>query len=157
MQPGMQSEFASHQFAFHHVGIVTRGLNACIELYQALGYTPSEVFRDPNQGADIVLLTRPRTTAGGRVGEADTMIELVSPYTDESPAMSWAQRIDAGPYHTCYEVPDLEDATERLRRFKVHPVMDPVPAVAFGGRRVTFLWGRRSGLLELLEAQRETS
>ena len=99
-------------FEFHHVGVVTRGLNACVELYELLGYQASEVFRDPNQGADIVLLTRPSPS------DDQAMIELVSPFRDDGPAMAWAQRIDAGPYHTCYQVPDLAAATEQLQRLE---------------------------------------
>ena len=131
-----------HQFQFHHVGVVTRGLNGAMAFYEALGYAASEVFRDPAQRADIVLLTR----------DDSWMVELVSPTAPDSPAMGWADRIDAGPYHTCYEVPDLSEGTDFLAGFKVYPVMDPVPAVAFGGREVTFLWGRRIGLIELLQA-----
>ena len=31
-------------------------------------------------------------------------------------------------------------------------IMDPIPAVAFDNRRVTFLWSSLAGLVELLES-----
>ena len=57
-----------------------------------------------------------------------------------------------GPYHTCYEVDDLEAIVAFLRHHRLFPVIKPVPAVAFDMRRVVFMWGESSGLLELLEA-----
>ena len=75
-----------------------------------------------------------------------------TPDGSDSPAASWIQRIQAGPYHTCYEVDDLEAVMAFLRCQRLFPVLGPLPAVAFNKRRVVFLWSDRSGLIELLEA-----
>jgi methylmalonyl-CoA/ethylmalonyl-CoA epimerase len=127
--------------AFHHVGVVTPDAAAGAALYRALGYQTSETFHDPIQRADIVLCTR----AG------DPMVELIAPAAPESPAAGWLKRVRAGAYHTCYEVADLGAAVEHLRGLGFGAPTDPAPAVAFGGRRVVFMWGPLAGLMELVE------
>jgi methylmalonyl-CoA/ethylmalonyl-CoA epimerase len=128
-------------FRFHHVGVVTRNLPGTIKLYRELGYRPSTTYSDPIQKADIVLCER----------NDGPIIEIISPIDADSPAMGWIKRIRAGPYHTCYEVDALEPAMATLARSDLLAVADPAPAVAFGMRRVVFLWGNKSGLFELLE------
>ncbi|MFI5300502.1 MAG: VOC family protein [Polyangiales bacterium] len=127
---------------FHHVGLIVRELEPALDWWMTLGYLASEIFDDPIQRARIVLLTRPR----------EPMIELVCPNDAESPSFSWIKRVKAGPFHTCFEVPTLEPALASLDDAGFSIVMEPVPAIAFGGRRVCFTWSRASGLLELVEA-----
>jgi len=100
------------------------------------------IYADPMQKARIVLMQRVH----------EPLIELIAPDSPDSPAASWIQRIAVGPYHTCYEVDDLEATVTFLRRHHLFPVIRPVPAVAFNMRRIVFLWGKSSGLMELLEA-----
>jgi methylmalonyl-CoA/ethylmalonyl-CoA epimerase len=126
----------------HHVGVITGDLKGSTNFYAILGYTASTIYADPLQKARIVLMQKAH----------EPLIELIAPDGPESPAASWLQRITAGPYHTCYEVDDLEAVVAFLRHHRLFPVIKPVPAVAFNMRRVIFLWGERSGLLELLEA-----
>ena len=131
------------KLAFHHVGVVTADLDASVALYRALGYQASELFDDPLQQVRIVLCTR----------DDGPMIELITPATPSSPAAGWLKRIKAGPYHTCYRVADLEASIEGLRELGFLPLSQAVPAVAFGGRRVIFLFSAAAGLLELVEDQ----
>jgi methylmalonyl-CoA/ethylmalonyl-CoA epimerase len=128
-------------FSFHHVGVVTADAERAAEFYADLGYTRSERFDDPLQRVGIILLEK----AGS------PMIEIVTPADPGSPAAGWLKRIKAGPYHTCYQVPDIAAATEFLRERGAMPLGEPLPAVAFGGRRVVFLFGAVSGLVELVE------
>lgn len=127
---------------FHHVGVITGRLEESITLYTSLGYSASVVHADPTQKALIVLMQRGQ----------EPLIELITPDSSDSPVASWIQRIQAGPFHTCYEVDDLGLVMAFLRRQRLFPVLGPVPAVAFNMRRVVFLWSDRSGLIELLEA-----
>jgi methylmalonyl-CoA/ethylmalonyl-CoA epimerase len=126
----------------HHVGVITGDLKGSTNFYAILGYTASPIYADPLQKARIVLMQKAH----------EPLIELIAPDSPESPAASWIQRITVGPYHTCYEVDDLEAVVAFLRHHRLFPVIKPVPAVAFNMRRVIFLWGESSGLLELLEA-----
>jgi methylmalonyl-CoA/ethylmalonyl-CoA epimerase len=129
------------KLAFHHVGVVTSDLAASTAVYEGLGYEASGVIDDPLQGVTIVLCTR----------DSDAMIELIAPKSADSPAAGWLKRIKAGAYHTCYEAPDLVAALAHFSELGLKPLAEPVPAVAFGGRRIVFLWGHHTGLLELLE------
>jgi methylmalonyl-CoA/ethylmalonyl-CoA epimerase len=133
-----------NRIRFHHVGIVTGSLQETRTLYISLGYSASGIYDDPAQQARIVLMRR----------EHEPIIELIAPQSPDSPSANWLQRIQAGPYHTCYEVDDLEAGMALLRRQRLFPVLGPIPAVSFDMRRVVFLWGDRSGLIELLEAAR---
>jgi methylmalonyl-CoA/ethylmalonyl-CoA epimerase len=130
--------------AFHHVGVVTPDVAASAALYGVLGYTASETFHDALQKAAIVLCSRP----------GDPLVELIAPADPSSPAAGWLKRLRAGAYHTCYEVADLPAAVERLRTLDFAALTEPVPAVAFEGRRVVFLWSALAGLVELVEQGR---
>lgn len=132
-----------HDMRLHHVGVITGNLEGSINFYTSLGYAASVIYADPMQKARIVLMQRAH----------EPLIELIAPDSPDSPAASWLQRIAVGPYHTCYEVDDLEAMMAFLRRQRLFPVIKPVPAVAFDMRRIVFLWGESSGLLELLEAR----
>ena len=131
---------------FHHVGVVTTQLTKSARFYEALGYRASRVFEDPLQRVAIILMER----------EGSPIIELITPADEKSPAQGWLKRIESGPYHTCYETPELPAAIEALKRQGAMALSAPVPAVCFGGRRVVFLWSDTVGLLELLEANEVT-
>lgn len=127
--------------AFHHVGVVTRELDASVHFYTALGYEPSPRYEDPVQKAAIVLMHR-----------ADSpIVELISPLGPESAAFGWLKRIKAGPYHTCYRTEDIRGSMAWLRQLGFAPLSEPVPAVAFDSKPVVFLWSNEVGLLELLQ------
>lgn len=125
---------------FHHVGVITENLEESVSLYTSLAYTASIPYADPIQKTRIVLMQR----------EHEPIIELIVPDGPESPAANWIHRIQAGPYHTGYEVDDLEAAITFFRHRRLFPVLGPVPAVAFNMKPVVFLWGNRCGLIELL-------
>jgi methylmalonyl-CoA/ethylmalonyl-CoA epimerase len=130
------------RLGFHHVGVVTKELQRSTQIYEQLGYVASQRYDDPLQKVAIVLLSRPGSPT----------IELILPTTADSPAAGWLKRIKAGPYHTCYEVADIAEATRFLQPLGFVPLGEPVPAVAFGMRPVLFLWSTEVGLLELLQA-----
>src|SRR5262245_6884668 len=132
----------------HHIGVITANLEAAIAFYSSFRYSSSDIYLDPVQKARIVLMQHRRR---------EPLIELVCPETRDSPAAKWVQRIQAGPYHLCYEAANLEDAIKFLRGQYHFPVLGPVPAVAFDMRRVAFLWSPNSGLLELLESSKTST
>lgn len=132
-----------HDMRLHHVGVITGNLEGSIHFYTSLGYAASAIHADPMQKARIVLMQRAH----------EPLVELITPDSPDSPSAKWIQRIVVGPYHTCYEVDDLEAMIAFLRGHRLFPVIKPVPAVAFNMRRIVFLWGESSGLLELLEAR----
>ena len=82
---------------------------------------------------------------GGRV-------ELIAPLGPDSPVTQLVARSGGGLYHICFETTDLEDEVRSLRRSGFVPTGPAQPAVAFGGRRVIFLYHRLAQLIELVEA-----
>ncbi|HEV7398480.1 MAG TPA: VOC family protein [Pyrinomonadaceae bacterium] len=130
-----------HDFIFHHVGIATSDIKSSIRFYEALGYISSDIYDDSVQKAVIALLKRPDSP----------LLELISPTDKASPVQGWVDRIRCGPYHVCYEVNNLEEGMSFLKERGSLVVYGPVPAIAFGLRQVAFLWGKDSGLTELLE------
>jgi methylmalonyl-CoA/ethylmalonyl-CoA epimerase len=81
------------------------------------------------------------------------VLELVAPSGEQSPVSSYLAR-GIGAYHICYEVPDLPRYLERARQNRCVLLGEPVPAVAFGGRRIAWLYTPTKHLIELLEAAR---
>jgi methylmalonyl-CoA/ethylmalonyl-CoA epimerase len=128
---------------FHHVGVVTPDVQESIAFYETVaGYKESLRVDDPIQDATIVILTK----------EGSPLVELIAPLSAASPAAGWLKRIQAGPYHTCYRVPAIAQTLAALETRGMKLVFGPKPAIAFGGALVAFIWGRETGLIELLDA-----
>jgi methylmalonyl-CoA/ethylmalonyl-CoA epimerase len=126
--------------SFHHVGVITSDLVSTTQFYEQIGYKEFLTIEDDTQIAKIVLLQ----------ADQGPMVELIYPLSSESPAYSWIKRIGAGPYHTCYECDDLEKQLEAFCSQGLMQISEIVTAIAFNNRRIVFLWGKQSGLIELL-------
>lgn len=81
-------------------------------------------------------------------------IEAIAPATDDSPV---SRSVAAGQklLHLCYRVPDLDRAIATARSRGLLPLGRPVPAVAFPGRRIAWLYHKYLGLFELVEDETE--
>lgn len=82
-------------------------------------------------------------------------IELVEPAGDQSPVANYVKK-GQQLYHVCYRVADLEAAIQRAREHGLHCIAKPVPAPAFGNRRIAWVYSRTFGLFELLEKTKVT-
>ena len=128
----------------HHVGYATRDITKSRKLYEDLGFAATtEVIHDPIQKVRVIFM------ATG----ASVLVELVEPATDDSPVSNFLAKQGPGLHHLCYEVDDLDAACARMREQGGIITCAPVPAVAFAGRRIAFVF-RREGLIELLERAR---
>jgi methylmalonyl-CoA/ethylmalonyl-CoA epimerase len=128
----------------HHVGFVVRSIQDCGSSFaQALGGTwDGKIFFDPLQKVHV-------TFFAGRTN-TDPLIELVEPGAEDSPVTRFLQR-GGGLHHLCYEVNDLEGHLEFCKSVGNTIIRPPVPAVAFGGRRIAWAVTRKKLLLEFLE------
>ena len=126
----------------NHIGIVVADIAASREMFaKLLGLAPiSEVFEDPLQDVKVQFLGFPRKTS----------VELIEPLSEKSPARLALEK-GGGLNHLCLEVDDLDDALRRALAAGAICTRRPVPAVAFGGRRVTFVFHRKTGLTEFVE------
>jgi len=126
---------------FHHVGIAVRSIEETTNLYVDMGYHFTGTLVDLVQNVRIAFLKR----------EDSPLLELVQPVDKTSPVSNILKRAGVSAYHFCYETADLQKSMEDFenRDFKV--LIEPVQAVAFNNRRISFLYHIEIGLIELLE------
>ncbi|MBX9951407.1 MAG: VOC family protein [Candidatus Obscuribacterales bacterium] len=132
---------------FNHLGVAVFDLDEAIELYKnLLGY---RIIRGPIEDP----LQKVSACFVGRNEPGHPVIELVAPTSKDSPIGAYLKRC-IGAYHTCYEVPDLGQALQQSRALNCKLIGEPVPAVAFDGRKICWLYTPTHMLIELLEAAR---
>jgi methylmalonyl-CoA/ethylmalonyl-CoA epimerase len=129
---------------FHHVGIVVESIERGASRYQQLfGLQPvSGVVTDNTQRVNVQFLA-------SEVGA--TSVELIEPLPGESPSRRALEK-GGGLNHLCFEVADLTEFVRQAESEDVVCVCEPVPAAAFNGRRIAFLFYRGIGLIEFVEA-----
>jgi methylmalonyl-CoA/ethylmalonyl-CoA epimerase len=127
----------------HHVGIVVQDLRQYGEAYVSfLGLTvESPIFEDPIQKVRLQFWK----DAEGN------LLELIEPNSPDSPVQN-ALRKGGGLNHLCYEVADVDQVIQKAIEKGGVPATGIVPAVAFEGRRVAFLFLPKLNLVEFVEA-----
>ena len=130
---------------FHHIGYAVMDIEAYLRDYLVPLFTPSSVTEpvtDPIQQVRVCFAKLP----GG------TLIELVQGIGEKSPVSAIVGSRRGGLYHLCYEVDDLEATIARFRASRYLPLGKPVPAAAFGGRRILFMISPQRDLVEFVES-----
>jgi methylmalonyl-CoA/ethylmalonyl-CoA epimerase len=131
----------------HHVGIVVKSIEQSTPRYRQLfGLRPvSPVVTDERQHVNVQFLAL----------DADaTSVELIEPLPGNSPARGALEK-GGGLNHLCFEVEDIEAFVRHAESDGVVCVCAPVPAAAFDGRRIAFLYYREIGLIEFVEAAKK--
>ena len=133
-------------FKLRHVGVAVASLESATEALSALfGYRQiSGPISDPIQKVNVNFLT----TSDDDVAE----IELIAPLTEDSPIKSMLEKSGGGTYHLCFETNDIDRALEHAKSQGCVIVSPAVPAVAFGGRRIAWIYTKSRQLFELMEA-----
>jgi methylmalonyl-CoA/ethylmalonyl-CoA epimerase len=128
----------------HHVGFVVKSIQDCGQAFAvAVGAIwDGNIVFDPIQNVKVTFFE-------GR-SQIDPLIELVEPGGEGSPVTRFLER-GGGLHHLCYEVNDLEGHLEFCRAVGNTIIRPPVPAVAFGGRRIAWAVTRKKLLMEFLE------
>ncbi|HET6254011.1 MAG TPA: VOC family protein [Puia sp.] len=120
----------------HHIGVACQDIGEGIErlslIHDIVARTP--VIRDPEQDADVVMLTL----------SDGTRIELVA-----GRAVEMLVKRNIGLYHLCFEVSDIDGEIGRLVAGGAKLIVPPKPAALFDGRPVAFLYAAY-GMIELL-------
>jgi methylmalonyl-CoA/ethylmalonyl-CoA epimerase len=134
-------------FKLRHVGVAVPSLGPATETLSTLfGYAVvSGPFDDPIQKVSVNFLAK----SNSDVAE----IELIAPLSDDSPITSMLAKSGGGAYHLCFETSDIEQALVHAKNNGCMIVSPPVPAVAFGGRRIAWIYTRSRQLFELVEAE----
>jgi methylmalonyl-CoA/ethylmalonyl-CoA epimerase len=125
---------------FHHIGVACRDLDSEADKFTCLGYcAEGEDFLDPVQGV------RGRFLVGG-----GPRMELLVNINDVGVLTPW---LKAGVkfYHIAYETVRFDDDIKGMIALRGKIAVGPVPAVAFGGRRIVFIMMPNLTLVELIE------
>ena len=133
-------------FKLLHVGVAVPTLEPTTRmLSDLLGYAiASGPFEDPIQKVNVIFLAKSDSDAAE--------IELIAPLGEDSPIQSILAKSGGGTYHLCFETSELEGALDHARKNGCIVVSSPVPAVAFQGRRIAWIYTRSRQLFELVEA-----
>jgi methylmalonyl-CoA/ethylmalonyl-CoA epimerase len=127
---------------YHHVGCAVRSIAKALEFYSGvLGLKKiTEPIAVPSQKVQVCFVE----LAPGN------LLELVEGLEAGSPVAQLIEKTGGGPYHLCFEVPDLDAAIAALRKsgcFRLNRFELP----AHGMRRVAFLLTPDRQLFELCE------
>lgn len=125
-----------------HIGYAVKRMDRAIDTFQKLGFQFEEITNDSDRNIQI--------SFGIKDGYR---IELVSPLEKEkqSPVDAYLSKIGPAPYHFCYISESFEEDINELQKLGHRIVINPAPAVAFGGKRVVFMMSLAAGLLEVVE------
>jgi methylmalonyl-CoA/ethylmalonyl-CoA epimerase len=135
-------------FKLLHVGVAVPSLGPTTQTLSTLfGYREiSGPFDDPIQKVSVNFLTSS--------DEDVTEIELIAPLTEDSPIKSMLAKNGGGAYHLCFETTDIDAALEHCKNNGCMIVSGAVPAVAFEGRRIAWIYTKSKQLFELVEARK---
>jgi len=132
------------KFNLHHIGYLVKDLaryreNSLEGILEIKDFSP--VYEDLIQKVKVQF---------AKLND-ETYIELVEPLGDDSPLLNTLKTKGEGMYHLCYEVSDIEQTVKELQEKRCLLLQAPVPATAFEGRRISFLYTRDKDLIELVE------
>lgn len=127
---------------FHHIGVAVKDIEKTASVYVVGGYNQSKTYFDPVQNVNICWLTK----------EGMPTMELLAPVDETSPVCKTLEKNGVMPYHTCYIVDNIEAAIAELRKMKYVIVSRPEVAPAISYSKVSFLFNKNIGLIELVEA-----
>ncbi|HEV2326207.1 MAG TPA: VOC family protein [Terracidiphilus sp.] len=132
----------------HHVGYVVASIEESGDSFaRALGAKwDRKIVFDPIQNVRVTFLE------GGSA--TDSTVELVEPAGPGSPVSHFLER-GGGLHHLCFEVDALEEHLGLCKSTGTIVIKSPVPAVAFGGRRIAWAVTKKRLLVEFLESETE--
>lgn len=131
-------------YEFHHIGYATASIAREQSMFMFLGYRiEGEVFADERQGVAGCFMVGP----GPR-------IELLENLPGANTLTPWLNG-GARMYHLAYWVDRLDEALEWAGSQRARVVVQPVPAPAFGGRRIAFVMFRNGLMLEFIQRELE--
>ena len=130
-----------------HIGYLTSDISATAKAFEALGYERQSVIDFDDQKCSVCFLVK----------DNNVKIELVKPYEDNKSLLRLMKKTGNAPYHTCYEVDNLNEILEELTGVcggggQFVRMFPPVPAPAYGGCRICYLWSQDTGFVEFVES-----
>jgi Glyoxalase/Bleomycin resistance protein/Dioxygenase superfamily len=135
---------AGFGLTFHHLGLAVPRPDEAVTFLSGLGYAIGARVFDPEQNVNLMLCRHPQMPA----------VEIICPGNGPGPIDKYVTRRASGiVYHACFETGDRAASIAAITAAKLNPicVSEPLPAVLFGGRAVSFYVVVGMGLIEILE------
>lgn len=135
---------ADFGFKFHHLGLAVPRADEAVTFLSGLGYALGERVFDPAQNVNLMLSRHPHMPA----------VEIIWPGNGPGPIDKYVARRPSGiVYHVCFETADRQASLAAIAAANLNPicVAEPLPAVLFAGRAVSFYAVVGIGLIEILE------
>jgi len=130
--------------ALHHIGFVVGSIEKTVDRFarSISAQWDGHIIADPLQGVRVTFLR-------SIVSPSESLIELVEPAGAKSPVENFLKR-GGGLHHLCYEVDSLTAQLQLSRSLGGLVVRQPMPAVAFGGRHIAWVYTADKLLTEYL-------
>ena len=125
-----------------HIGYAVKRIDRAQKDFESLGFVFGPVIDDADRNVKIAF------------GEKDGYrLELVCPLDkkQESPVDQYLSNVVGTPYHICYQSNNFDSEIESLEKQGFKVIIEPQPAVAFGGKRVVFMMNLGMVLMEIVE------
>lgn len=129
------------KYKIDHIGYLTESISESMQVLETLGYGRGQIFNDDTQKCKICFLKK----------TGEVRLELVEPYEDNKTMQKMLKKQDNGPYHTCYIVDDIDMVFETMKQEGWYPMFAPVEAIAFGGKKICYLFKDEVGYIEIVE------
>jgi methylmalonyl-CoA/ethylmalonyl-CoA epimerase len=127
----------------HHIGIVVKNLLPAIE--------PLNMIFNINHSFGPIIDESRKSRLFFLQKNEDILIELIEPLNNESPVYLFSLK-GGGLHHICFEVSDINKFVLNARKNGAIIVSNPAPAIAFGNKRVAFIYEKNIGLIEVKES-----
>jgi methylmalonyl-CoA/ethylmalonyl-CoA epimerase len=140
--------------AIDHVGIAVADLDAAIAFYRStLGLV--ETHREINDQQHVTEVILGTAAQPGPGNAPTTVLQLLSPTSQESAIAKFLQRSGPGMHHLAYQVPDLDATTTALSRGGIRMLYEAGRA-GTRGSLINFLHPKDAGgvLIELVQPAR---
>ena len=130
----------------HHIGYAVKSIEVEAPRFARLlgAMWDGVIYHDPLQQARVSFLI-----AGNGLSTAPKF-ELVEGDGEDAPLRRFVDK-GGGLHHVCYEVADLDAHVAQMKELGAVLIKASVPAVAFNGRMVAWMFARPHLLLEYIE------
>lgn len=124
---------------FHHTGLIVESINI-FEAKMVYEEKLLQVF-DPLQDAKLALYKN----------FGDSFIELIEPLSQKAFTWNFLKSKIVSPYHHfCYEVADENELKIIQSKYRLIPILGPIPAKLFSDDLVAFFYTRNKMIVEFL-------
>jgi methylmalonyl-CoA/ethylmalonyl-CoA epimerase len=132
------------QGSFHHVAFIVGSIQQTVEGFMKSldAHWDGVIVHDPEQKVRVTFLRSAEP--------ADPLFELIEPAAEDSPVTAAVKR-GGGLHHVCYIVDSIDEQLARCQEQCAIIVRQATPAVAFGGRRIAWVYTPHQLLIEYLE------